>query len=178
MRSFKDITRGNTLEFYEYILKCLVGVTFGFILLKSFPEHRGQLSWMLISILLSITHDNNSKAAYDRMRGNIAGSLVGLLVYFIHIPPNLPTVCIGVAATIALCFYLDLIPVCRTALVAYIIVMIFAETYSSWVGAIYRVVSVVLGCITGLVINQSFRKITMPLMHKIEHKEFHDDAGE
>jgi uncharacterized membrane protein YgaE (UPF0421/DUF939 family) len=178
MKSFKEATHGNTFEFYEYMLKCLVGVTVGYLLLKAFPKESGQLSWMLISILLSITHDNNSKAAYDRMRGNIAGSLVGLLVFFLHNPPNLLTVCIGVAVTITLCFCLDLIPVCRTALVAYIIVMIFAETHSTWFGPIYRMVSVVLGCVIGLVINQTFRKITLPIMQKIEHKESHDDAGE
>jgi uncharacterized membrane protein YgaE (UPF0421/DUF939 family) len=178
MKTFKEATRGNTFEFYEYIVKCLAGVTVGYLLLKAFPAQSGQLSWLLISILLSITHDNNSKAAYDRMRGNIAGSLVGLLMFLLHNPPNLLTVCIGVVVTITLCFNLDLISVCRTALVAFIIVMIFEETHSSWTGAIYRMVSVVLGCVIGLVINYTFRKITLPMIQKIEHKENHDDGGE
>jgi uncharacterized membrane protein YgaE (UPF0421/DUF939 family) len=178
MRSFKEVTRGRTFEFYEYIVKCLAGVSVGYLLLKAFPQQSGQLSWLLISILLSITHDNNSKAAYDRMRGNIVGSMVGLLVFFLHNPPNLPTVCVGVVATITICFNLDLIAVCRTALVAFIIVMIFEETHSSWTGAIYRMASVILGCLIGLVINYTFRKITLPLIQKIESEATHEDGGE
>jgi uncharacterized membrane protein YgaE (UPF0421/DUF939 family) len=178
MKSLKEITRGNTFEFYEYIVKCLAGVTVGSLLLKAFPQQSGQLSWLLISILLSITHDNNSKAAYDRMRGNIVGSLVGLMVFFLHNPPNLLTVCIGVVVTITLCFSLDLIAVCRTALVAFIIVMIFEEAHSSWTGAIYRMVSVILGCLIGLIINYTFRKITLPLVQRMESEGSHDDGGE
>src|SRR5208283_669465 len=100
MKSFKEVTRGHTFEFYEYIVKCLVGVSVGYLLLKAFPQQSGQYSWLLISILLSITHDNNSKAAHDRMRGNLVGSLVGLSIFFLHNPPNLLTICIGVVVTI------------------------------------------------------------------------------
>lgn len=178
MKSFKEITRGNTFEFYEYIVKCLVGVTVGYILLKAFPEQSGQYSWLLISILLSITHDNNSKAAHDRMRGNIVGSLVGLSMFFLHKPPNLLTICIGVVVVIVLCFNLDLIAVCRTALVGFIIVMMYEEAHSSWTGAIYRMVSVILGCLIGLIINRTFRKITLPMLPRTEKEAGHDDVGE
>lgn len=178
MKSFKENPRGNTFQFYEYIVKCLAGVSLGYVLLKAFPRQSGQYSWLLISILLSITHDNNSKAAHDRMRGNIVGSLVGLVVFFLHNPPNLLTVGIGVVVTITICFRLDLIGVCRTALVAFIIVMIFEEAHSSWMGAIYRMVSVVLGCLIGLVINYTFRKITLPMLQRIETESNPDDGGE
>jgi uncharacterized membrane protein YgaE (UPF0421/DUF939 family) len=174
----KPATQGRTFEFYEYIVKCLAGVSVGYLLLKAFPEQSGQYSWLLISILLSITHDNNSKAAHDRMRGNVVGSLVGLSVFFLHRPPNLLTVCIGVAVTIAICFELDLIGVCRTALVAFIIVVIFEEAHSSWLGAIYRMVSVVLGCLIGLVINYTSRKITLPIFQRIESQDNQDGGGE
>jgi uncharacterized membrane protein YgaE (UPF0421/DUF939 family) len=163
MRSFKEITKGNTVMFYEYLAKCLVGVTIGTLLMQAFPRQNGQYYWLLISILLSITHDNNSKVAHDRMRGNIVGSLVGLVMYLLHSPPNLVTICLGVALTILLCFHLDLVGVCRTALVGFIIVMIYEETHSSWTGAIYRMVGVILGCVIGLAINYIFRKITAPL---------------
>ena len=178
MKSLHEITQGNTLEFYEYVVKCLAGVTLGYLLLKAFPQQSGQYYWLLISILLSITHDNNSKVALDRMRGNIVGSFVGLFTFLLHNPPNLLTVCIGVAATITLCFYLDLISVCRTALVGFIIVIIYEEAHSSWTGAIYRMVSVVLGCLIGLGINYTFRKITMPIFQSVQTEDTHDDGGE
>jgi NhaP-type Na+/H+ or K+/H+ antiporter len=59
-----------------------------------------------------------------------------------------------------------LIGVCRTALVAFIIVMIFEEAHSSWTGAIYRMISVVLGCLIGLVINYTFRRFTLPMLQR------------
>jgi uncharacterized membrane protein YgaE (UPF0421/DUF939 family) len=178
MKSLKKTGQISTFEFYEYIVKCLAGVTLGYLLLKAFPRQSGQLSWLLISILLSITHDNNSKAAHDRIRGNLVGSLVGLLTFFLHNPPNLLTVCVGVVVTIIICFKLDLIGVCRTALVAFIIVMIFEEAHSSWTGAIYRLVSVVLGCLIGLVINHAFRKITLPMFQRIAKEDDPGDSGE
>ncbi len=91
------------------------------------------------------------------------------------------TICLGVVATIVLCFNMDLVGVCRTALVGFIIVMIYEETHSSWTGAIYRMVGVVLGCLIGLAINYLFRKITAPLfqtMEAVEDDNSPDNGGE
>ena len=90
--------------------------------MRGFPGESNQFYWVLISVVLSITHDNNSKVAIDRMRGNIVGSVVGLVVYFLHNPPNLlDHLHIGVVLVITVCFALDLIVVCRTALVGFVI---------------------------------------------------------
>ena len=147
-------------------VKCLVGVSIGYLLMKTFPRESGQYYWLLISVVLSITHDNNSKVALDRMRGNIIGSLVGLLAFFLHSPPNLLTICIGVAITITVCFALDLISVCRTALVGFIIVIMYEGEHSSWTGAISRMLGVILGCLLGLAINYTFRKLTAPMFQR------------
>ena len=176
---FKKITRVNTLAFYEYVVKCLVGVSIGYLLMRGFPRESNQYYWVLISVVLSITHDNNSKIAIDRMRGNIVGSVVGLFVYFLHNPPNLLTICIGVVIVITLCFALDLIAVCRTALVGFVIVMMYEADHSSWAGAIYRMVTVVLGCLLGLAINYTFSRLTQPVFQKLSAVAGpEDDAGE
>ena len=177
MRSFHQITQGNSLAFYEYVAKCLVGVTIGYLLMKTFPRESGQYYWLLISVVLSITHDNNSKVALDRMRGNIIGSLVGFIVFLLHNPPNLLTISIGVAITIAVCFGLDLIGVCRTALVGFIIVIMYEGEHSSWMGAIYRVLGVILGCLLGLAINYTFRKLTSPMFQRLAAAGSEEDAG-
>ena len=182
---FKEIAGVSPLEFCEYNPKCFVGVTVGYLLYKAFPQHSGQYLWMLISILLSITHDNNSKVAYDRMKGNILGSAVGLFAFFLHNPPNLLTICIGVSLTITICFGLKLIGVSRTALVAFIIVVLYEEAHSSWEVAVYRMASVVVGCLIGLVINYAFRKlaiafyrrVSVSAVERIENEDKHD-AGE
>ena len=155
-------------------------MTIGYILYKTFPQQSGLYLWVLISILLSITHDNNSKVAYDRMKGNLLGSTAGLCAFFLHNPPNLWTICIGVAMTIALCFHLKLIGVSRTALVAFIIVMLYEEAHSSWEGAVYRMTAVVAGCLIGLVINYAFRKFALTLFSAaaVEAIENEHDGGE
>lgn len=177
MRSFHDVTQGNSLAFYEYVVKCLVGVTIGYLLMKTFPRESGQYYWLLISVVLSITHDNNSKVALDRMRGNIIGSLVGFFVFLLHRPPNLLTICIGVAITITVCFGLDLITVCRTALVGFIIVIMYEGEHSSWTGAIYRMMGVVLGCSLGLFINYIFRKLTSPMFQRFAPAGSAEEGG-
>lgn len=156
-KTLKQTSSISRLEFGEYILKCLVGVSIGYLLLRTFPQQSGQSLWLLISILLSITHDNNSKVAYDRMKANVLGSVVGLFAFFLHDPANLLTISIGVTITIAICFWLKLMDVSRTALVALIIVVFFDEAHRSWSGALERVASVVAGCVIGLVINFIFR---------------------
>ena len=167
MKSFQQIAGVGVFAFCEYILKCLTGVAVGYFLYTAFPQQSGQYLWMLISILLSITHDNDSKVAYDRMRGNILGSLVGLFVFFLHNPPNLWTICVGVTTTIAICSYLKLIGVARTALVAFIIVVLYKESPGGWERPVYRMTSVVIGCFIGLVINYVFRRITMRFFPQI-----------
>jgi uncharacterized membrane protein YccC len=161
MSSVKEYAAVSRLEFCEYNVKCFVGVTVGYLFYKAFPQQSGQYLWVLISILLSITHDNNSAVAYDRMKGNLVGSTVGLLVFFLHNPPNLLTICLGVATTIATCFKLRLIGVARTALVAFIIVVLYEEAHPGWEVAIYRVSSVVAGCLIGLIINYAFRRLAI-----------------
>jgi uncharacterized membrane protein YgaE (UPF0421/DUF939 family) len=92
------------------------------------------------------------------------------------------TICVGVALTIAICFNLNLIGVSRTALVAFIIVVLYEEAHSSWEGAAYRMASVVVGCLIGLVINYAFRKmaialyrpIAAPVAAEIENEDKHD----
>jgi uncharacterized membrane protein YgaE (UPF0421/DUF939 family) len=177
MKSFKEITQGNPLVFYEYVAKCLVGVTVGYLLMRAFPHESGQYYWVLISVVLSITHDNNSKVALDRMRGNMVGSVVGLLVFFLHNPPILITICIGVILIITLCFALDLIGVCRTALVGFIIVILYEGDHSSWAGAIYRMITVLGGCLLGLAINYTFQKLTAPMVQKFAAVGAAEDEG-
>jgi uncharacterized membrane protein YgaE (UPF0421/DUF939 family) len=167
MKGFKAIAGVSTLEFGEYNVKCLVGVTIGYLLLRAFPQEYGQLLWVLISILLSITVDNNSKVAYDRMKANVLGSTIGLVIFLLRNPSNLLTICIGVALTIAICFKLKLMEVTRTALVAFIIVVLYEETHRTWKGALDRMASVVAGCLIGLVINYVFRNLVGALYESI-----------
>jgi uncharacterized membrane protein YgaE (UPF0421/DUF939 family) len=159
MNHHSQTTGVSRLEFGEYIVKCLVGVSIGYLLLRAFPREYGDSLWVLISILLSITVDNNSKVAIDRMKANILGSTIGLLVFLLRNPSNLLTICIGVTLTIIVCYRLKLMDVSRTALVAFIIVVLYNAAHRTWNGALERMGSVVAGCLIGLVINHVFRHL-------------------
>jgi uncharacterized membrane protein YgaE (UPF0421/DUF939 family) len=163
MKSFKEVAGIAPEAFWEYNLKCLVGVAIGYMLYEAFPQYSHQYLWLLLSILLSITHDNSSKVAFDRMKANILGSATGLVAYFLHHPPNLLVLFIGVAMTITVCALLKLIDVARTALVAFVIVVLYEEAEGGWEGAVYRMASVVIGCLIGLGINFAFRTMVQKL---------------
>ncbi|PZP51245.1 MAG: hypothetical protein DI598_03680 [Pseudopedobacter saltans] len=157
-------------QLMEYIIKCIIGVAGTFLLFLIFPTFHDQLYWIIISVMLSITHDNDSKAAVDRMKGNLIGSLVGLIGYFLEKfvnssmfltqfseqAPSIVLIIIGVIITITLCTLLGFITVTRTALVAFFIVMIYEDDHHSYNGAIMRLISTITGCLLGLIINKAF----------------------
>lgn len=169
-QKFTKRTGLRPYQLMEYIIKCIIGVSGTFLLFLVFPAFHDQLYWVIISVILSITHDNDSKAAVDRMKGNIVGSVVGLIGYFLEIfsqrstylsqfsdtPSSIVLIIIGVIITITLCALLGFITVTRTALVAFFIVMIYEDNHHSYYGAIMRLISTVSGCLLGLIINKTF----------------------
>lgn len=169
MKKFKDIMSVSKFEFAEYIIKCLIGASIGYMLYMAFPNEEGLYGWALISIILSITHDNNSKVAYDRMKGNLVGSFVGLVTYFSYGKPDLLMILIGITLVITICFYFKLIGVSRTALVAFVIIVLYEQGHTGsqgWEGAIYRVLGVISGCFIGLLINYISRKVALIVSQK------------
>jgi uncharacterized membrane protein YgaE (UPF0421/DUF939 family) len=106
----------------------------------------------MISAVLVIAPDgkDSDRLAFDRMKANILGSLIGLLLFLIH-QPNLFLICVAVILTIIIGTFLKLNNALRSALSALVIVMIHEEEKSStWHIAIERMGCVMLGCIIGL----------------------------
>lgn len=137
---------------YIYILECIVGLSICYTLYKNFPQH--QFYWSMISAVLVIAPDgkDSDRLAFDRMKANILGSLIGLLLFLIH-QPNLFLICIAVILTIIIGTFLKLNNALRSALSALVIVMIHEEEKSStWHIAIERMGCVMVGCIIGLLI--------------------------
>ena len=139
-----------------YILECILGLCICYILYKCFPQH--QFYWSMISVVLVIAPDgkDSNRLAFDRIKANILGSSVGLLLFLIRIP-NLFLICIGVMLTIVIGVFLKLHSALRSALSALVIVMIHEEGQnSSWHIALERMVCVIIGCIMGLLITLAF----------------------
>lgn len=144
-----------TLEFIIYVLKCLLGLALCYFFYWLFPQYR--FYWSIVSVLLVISPDDLDckKLPIARMKANIAGSLVGLILFIIH-PPNLLMMSIGVVTTILICYMIQLGTATRSALAALIIVLVQQLNDHSLISAFERMVSVVLGCLVALFITYLF----------------------
>jgi len=165
-RGTSDNNRLTFRQYVTYVIKCLVGISIVFPALILLPAWRIDISWTIVSLMLAITYDNNSRTGIERMKGNIAGSFTGLtcqllsravshtgLLQLPHYWNLYISSIVGIAIVITICLKTGNIAASRTALVAFFIVMMYDDTYSTWQGAIARMVAVVTGCLLGLTIN-------------------------
>lgn len=137
-----------------YSVRCIIGFIIGYSLYIGLPEYEGY--WTLLSILLVLTPEDKDarRLSIERMKANLIGSSVALVLFLIH-KPNLLTILIGVMAIIVICYGLSLLNVARTAMATLIIVLIYEQETTSWLGAVERLVCVVTGCLIGLGITLS-----------------------
>lgn len=137
-----------------YTAKCVVGFIIGYSLYTAIPQY--EVYWTLLSILLVLTPEDKDakRLAFERMKANLIGSVVALVLFLIH-KPNLTLIIIGVLAIIAICHVMNLLNVARTAMATLIIVLIYEQETTSWLGAVERLVCVVGGCLIGLGITLS-----------------------
>jgi uncharacterized membrane protein YgaE (UPF0421/DUF939 family) len=125
----------------------------------------------MISVVLVIAPNSkdSNRLAFGRIKANILGSSVGLLLFLIRIP-NLFLICIGVMLTIAIGILLKLHSALRSALAALVIVMIHEEGQNStWHIALERMGCVMIGCIIGLLITLAFN--SFPISKKQSNKD-------
>ncbi len=137
-------------QVFIYIIECVIGLCICYALYKYFPQH--QFYWSMVSVVLVIAPDgkDSNRLAFDRMKANILGSAIGLLLFLIH-TPNLFLICIGVMLTILAGILLKLHTALRSSLAALIIVMIHeTQQNSTWQIPLERMGCVMFGCLTGL----------------------------
>lgn len=155
MKAFQFITP----RFLIYASKCLIGLLICYFFYWAFPQYR--FYWSIISVLLVISPDDMECRALPiaRIKANIIGSLVGLILFIIH-APNLLMMALGVILTLLICERFTLGAATRSALAALIIVLIQEQSDLSWISALERMISVVLGCVVALLITYSFAKVS------------------
>lgn len=158
-----DLRHFNTAVFI-YILKCLAGLSICYALYIAFPQH--QFYWSMISVLLSFAPDENhsNRLAYDRMKANVAGSVIGLLLFLMH-TPTLIFLCFGVVITIAVGTLLQFENATRSALAAMMIVMLYEQKQSTWHVALERMFCVIIGCVIALAVTLLFSFVQKRLKH-------------
>lgn len=142
-------------NFLVYLSKCILGLIITYTIYVLFPQH--QFFWSVVSVLLAFSPDDKDakKVAYDRMKANILGSAVGMLIFIIH-EPNLFFMCLGVLLTIIIATILNIQSTTRSAMAAVIIVMLYEKENASWHMALERMFCVILGCLIALLLTLFF----------------------
>lgn len=137
-----------------FIMECLTGTVIGFILYRLYPAVG---AWCLFSIILVLAPDKKDALtlALNRIKANLVGALIGLIISFFH-PVNLLTICIGIASAMVVCELLKLNAVVKSAIVAILIITMHVPGEVFWDIALERAGGVMLGCIIGVVITYVF----------------------
>lgn len=138
-------------DFIIYASKCVVGLFITYTLYELFPKH--QFFWSVISVLLAFSPDDKGsrQVAYDRMKANILGSVVGIIIFLMHLP-NIFLMALGVLLTILIATALNIQSTTRSALAAVTIVLLYEKENASFRFAFERMICVIIGCLIALLL--------------------------
>lgn len=145
-----------------YLIKTVIGAAICYLFSTFLPQY--PIYWSLISVVIVFSPDNNNKLAYDRIKSNLLGATIGLLLFFIQLS-NIVLISFGVALTILAGITLKLGNALRSALAAMLIVLIEENETNDWRIAIERVICVGIGCLVALIITYVFSKLQTLLKH-------------
>ncbi|HEV8515414.1 MAG TPA: FUSC family protein [Cyclobacteriaceae bacterium] len=150
-----------------YIAKCVSGVLLCSLLSVYFSEWI-DYPWSLISVVLVLSPEGTDavELALTRIKANLVGASVGVLLLFTHIPAPW-NIALGCAMALLICHLLKLNAAARTTLAAVIIILLHHET-TLWSSALSRVGAVITGSILGWLITYIFHslfKINAPAMN-------------
>ncbi|GAB2689149.1 hypothetical protein GCM10027037_09850 [Mucilaginibacter koreensis] len=152
-----------------YILKSVIGTAIGYYIYSAYP---GVGAWCLISIVLVLTPDrkDGTQLAINRIKANLIGAAIGLILFFIH-PMNLLMMSIGVALAIIICELLKLQAVTRSAAVAVLIILVHEKGKYFWDVALERAAGVVGGCLIAILLTLIFHAF-VDKAKQIHHENF------
>jgi len=159
-----------------YAAKCVTGVLV--VLGLSWLVNYNDIIWVLISVMLVLSPDGSDAVtlAVTRIKANAVGGLSGFLLILLH-PNMLLMMCTAVFVTVVICNLLNLEAATRSALAATIIVMTHEAGEHVWDTAVERVLSVLAGCLLGLLITFLFHNRYTKQRAEIIHPK-HDRGGE
>jgi uncharacterized membrane protein YccC len=167
-KGFFELDKSVYFSHLIYLIKVILGVIICYILYKSIPEY--PFYWSLVSVVIATSLDRSTDQAYDRIKANVLGCVVGASLYPIQLP-ELLIMCIGVVIIVFLAIGFKITSTLRSALAALIIILLQAETTKHWYIALERVVCVVTGCVVALLLTLFFNKIWPKAMHAKMTKE-------
>lgn len=142
-----------------YILECLISTVFGYYLFRLYPSIG---AWCLISIILVIAPDHKDvmNLAITRIKANMVGAGIGLILLSIH-PINLLMISIGIVLAIFAGQLLNLQTATRTAVISVLIITMHEQGHHFWNVAIERAIAVISGCVVGVILTYLFHIIIL-----------------
>jgi uncharacterized membrane protein YccC len=147
----------NTKNLVLYIAKCITG--WAIILILSEISGYKDISWCLISVLLVLSPDSKEAIplAMSRIKANLTGALASSICLTLG-SPTFITVSLAFILTIGFCHLFKAMTSSRSAVVAVIIVMFHNTGHYLWDAALERIISVISGCLLGLLITYLFHR--------------------
>lgn len=136
------------LNIISYMAQALVGTSIGYYVYRYYPDVG---MWGLFSIILVLSPERKDSfpLALARIKANLVGAIIGLVLFYFH-PITLTSISLGVVAVILTCDLLKIHDVSRTAIVALLIITLHEQGEHFWDIASQRAAGVVLGCFTGI----------------------------
>ncbi|QFG52731.1 FUSC family protein [Chryseobacterium sp.] len=150
MTSFRYVRKEVFSPTSIYILRCITGFSAGYFLMLTFP--RFDLFWALLSIVLVISPEGKDTArlSLERVKANLIGAFSSFLPVYLPFGTYYKVLA-GIILAALLCRIFNLLSVARTAVVAIIIILI-EKPNEGFMAPIDRFLSVLSGCVIGLLI--------------------------
>ncbi len=136
-----------------YLIKCVVSAMLCYSFFFVVPEL--PIYWALISTVIVLSPDNDNQLAYTRIKSNVLGGLVGLLLYAIPLP-NMLIVALGITLTILIGYFLQIQNTVRSGMAAVIIVLVETKDVKDWSVPVDRIICVFIGCLVSLFVTYIF----------------------
>ena len=149
--------RERALSFLIYVAKFITGALLVYLVNWFIPFV--DVGWSLVSLALILSPEGKDslQLAFNRIKGNAIGAMVGYLCLLIA-PATMWMLLIALVVTMLLCYIFYAEAGVRFALVATVIVMLRRSPYS-WDTAFERIVSVAAGSLIALLSTIIFQSI-------------------
>ena len=141
----------TSARFRAYLIKPALGVAFCYGMRLLIPNR--ETLWSIVSVVLVLAPDDKDaiKLAFDRMKANWTGALIGWLAALTGWP-GLVALPLAVPLAILVCLWLRLGTATRSALAGLVIVYVRDPGMAAGAAAFDRAFFVMLGCLVGLLI--------------------------
>ena len=112
--------------------------------------------------MLVLTPESNEAIplAITRIKANLIGGAASFL-FLLFLPPNAFTIILVITISILVCYFFNLMSGSRAAIAAVIIIMFHGIEYSHesfWTVTLSRILSVIVGCVIGLLVTILFHR--------------------